>query len=103
MKLSKPVCFVTRPKRGSLSALGSALRIAADRLWAHKLRSFLTVLGIVIGIAAVVLVGAAVEALREYAITTTAQAFGSNTFPRSLPYHRSGQSSPAWAFPASWA
>jgi len=63
-----------------MSALGSALRIAADTLWAHKLRSFLTVLGVVIGIAAVVLVGAAVEALREYAITTTAQAFGSNTF-----------------------
>jgi len=56
------------------------LRIAVDTLWANKLRSSLTVLGIVIGIAAVVLVGAAVEALREYAITTTAQAFGSNTF-----------------------
>jgi putative ABC transport system permease protein len=56
------------------------LRLAVDTLWANKLRSFLTVLGIVIGIAAVVLVGAAVEALREYAVTTTARTFGSNTF-----------------------
>ncbi len=80
MSLSKPVHFDDRSQRGGLSALGNALRIALDTLWANKLRSFLTVLGIVIGIAAVVLVGAAVEALREYAIATTAQAFGSNTF-----------------------
>ena len=78
--MSKPVHFADRSKRKGLSALGNALRIAVDTLWANKLRSSLTVLGIVIGIAAVVLVGAAVEALREYAITTTAQAFGSNTF-----------------------
>jgi putative ABC transport system permease protein len=58
----------------------NALLLALDTLWAHKLRSALTVLGIVIGIAAVVLVGAAIEALREYAVQTTAQAFGSNTF-----------------------
>jgi putative ABC transport system permease protein len=58
----------------------SAFRLAVETLWAHKLRSSLTVLGIVIGIAAVVLVGAAIEALHEYAIQTTAEAFGSNTF-----------------------
>jgi len=80
MSLSKAVHFADRSKRGGLSALGNALRIAVDTLWANKLRSFLTVLGIVIGIAAVVLVGAAVEALRAYAVTTTAQTFGSNTF-----------------------
>jgi putative ABC transport system permease protein len=80
MDLNKPAHSADRSRRETLSALGSALRIAADTLWAHKLRSFLTVLGIVIGIAAVVLVGAAVETLREYAIATTAQAFGSNTF-----------------------
>jgi len=62
------------------AALVSPLSVAAETLWANKLRSFLTVLGIVIGIAAVVLVGAAIEALREYTLATTAQAFGSNTF-----------------------
>ena len=78
--LDKAAYLITRSKRGSLLSGGNALRIAADTLWANKLRSFLTVLGIVIGIAAVVLVGAAIEALREYAVATTAQTFGSNTF-----------------------
>jgi putative ABC transport system permease protein len=66
-------------KRRSPAAC-SAFRLAVETLWANKLRSSLTVLGIVIGIAAVVLVGAAIEALREYSVRTTAQAFGSNTF-----------------------
>ncbi len=62
------------------SSAWNALCIAVESLWVHKLRSALTILGIVIGIAAVVLVGAAVEALREFAVQTTAQAFGSGTF-----------------------
>jgi putative ABC transport system permease protein len=68
------------PSGGSLAALGNALFIAIDTLWAHKLRSSLTVFGIVVGIAAVVLVGAALEALSAFAVATTAQAFGTNTF-----------------------
>jgi len=70
----------TAPRVAQLARLTNAARIAVDTLWAHKLRSSLTILGIVIGIAGVVLVGAAIEALREYAVTTTAQAFGANTF-----------------------
>ncbi len=54
--------------------------LAVDTLWANRLRSFLTILGIVIGIAAVVLVGAAIEALRTIAVATTTQTFGANTF-----------------------
>jgi putative ABC transport system permease protein len=68
------------PGRGTLVAAGNALRIAAATLLAHRLRSTLTVLGIVIGIAAVVLVGAAIQGLNDYAVATTTQAFGSNTF-----------------------
>ena len=45
-------------------ALGNSLGIALRTLWAHKLRSILTVLGIVIGIAAVVLIGATLEVVR---------------------------------------
>jgi putative ABC transport system permease protein len=63
-----------------MAALANALFIAIDTLWAHKLRSALTVFGIVVGIAAVVLVGAALEALSAFAVATTAQAFGTNTF-----------------------
>jgi putative ABC transport system permease protein len=62
------------------AALGNALRIAVDTLWSHKLRSALTVFGIVIGVAAVVLVGATLGAVRDIAVKTTAQSFGANTF-----------------------
>jgi putative ABC transport system permease protein len=58
----------------------SSLRMAADTLWSHKLRSALTIFGIVIGIAAVVLIGATLEAVRETAVRSTAQTIGADTF-----------------------
>lgn len=42
------------PFTGYLSRLSEALRMAVLSMWAHKLRSFLTMLGIIIGIASVV-------------------------------------------------
>ena len=47
---------------------------------AHKLRTFLTLLGIIIGVTSVVLVGAAIEGLGNYAEITTSKAFGSETY-----------------------
>jgi len=47
--------------RRSHAALWEALVIAADSVWSHKLRSFLTLLGIIIGVASVVAVGGAIE------------------------------------------
>ena len=38
-----------------------ATRIAFQSIFAHKLRSFLTLIGIIIGVASVVLVGAAIK------------------------------------------
>lgn len=58
----------------------NALRLALESLRAHKLRSFLTLLGIVIGVASVVLVGSAISGLGVYAEESTAKAFGSNSF-----------------------
>jgi len=49
-------------------------------LRAHKLRTFLTLLGIIIGVTSVVLVGAAIEGLGNYAEITTSKAFGSETY-----------------------
>ena len=49
-------------------------------LVAHKLRSFLTLLGVIIGVASVVLVGAAIEGLGNYAEESTSKAFGSETY-----------------------
>lgn len=60
--------------------LTSALSLAYDSLRAHKLRTFLTLLGIIIGVSSVVLVGAAIEGLGNYAETSTAKAFGSETY-----------------------
>ena len=58
----------------------SALTLAADSLRAHKLRSFLTLLGVIIGVASVIMVGAALAGLGVYAEQSTAKAFGSESF-----------------------
>ncbi len=62
------------------AAIRSALEIAAGTLWTHKLRSALTLFGIIVGIAAVVLVGATLGVVREQAVKTTSQTFGANSF-----------------------
>jgi len=61
-------------------AFRNALGLALDSMRAHKLRSFLTLLGVIIGVATVILVGAAIEGLSLYAEESTAKAFGSNTY-----------------------
>jgi putative ABC transport system permease protein len=58
----------------------NALMLAIDSIRSHKLRSFLTLLGVIIGVASVVLVGAAISGLGVYAEQSTAKAFGSNSF-----------------------
>jgi len=58
----------------------NALRLAADSLRAHKLRSFLTLLGVIIGVASVIMVGAAIAGLGVYAEESTAKALGSESF-----------------------
>src|SRR6266567_3801853 len=60
--------------------LRSALFLAWDSIVAHKLRSFLTLLGIMIGVASVILVGSAIDGLGLYAEQSTAKAFGSESF-----------------------
>jgi putative ABC transport system permease protein len=58
----------------------TAIGLASSSLRAHKLRTFLTLLGIIIGVTSVVLVGAAIEGLGNYAEVTTSKAFGSETY-----------------------
>jgi putative ABC transport system permease protein len=58
----------------------NAFRLATDSIRAHKLRSFLTLLGVIIGVASVIMVGAAIEGLSVYADESTAKAFGSESF-----------------------
>jgi putative ABC transport system permease protein len=54
--------------------------LAIDSIRAHKLRSFLTLLGVIIGVASVVLVGAAIDGLGLYAERSTAKAFGTDSY-----------------------
>ncbi|MBX9600348.1 MAG: ABC transporter permease [Bryobacteraceae bacterium] len=58
----------------------TAFRVAFDSLRAHKLRTFLTLLGVIIGVSSVVMVGAAIEGLGNFAEQTTAKTFGSDSF-----------------------
>lgn len=58
----------------------TAAALAVDSIRAHKLRSFLTLLGVIIGVASVVLVGAAIDGLGLYAERSTAKAFGTDSY-----------------------
>lgn len=58
----------------------TASQLAMASLRAHKLRTFLTLLGVIIGVGSVVLVGAAIEGLGNYAEETTSKVFGRDSF-----------------------
>jgi putative ABC transport system permease protein len=60
--------------------LVTALALAFDSIRAHKLRSFLTLLGVIIGVASVILVGSEIEGLGVYAEQSTAKAFGTESY-----------------------
>ena len=60
--------------------LVTASGLALDSIRAHKLRSFLTLLGVIIGVASVVMVGSAIEGLGAYADESTSKVFGSKTY-----------------------
>lgn len=54
--------------------------MALDSIRANRLRSFLTLLGVVIGVASVILVGAGIEGLGITAEETTSKAFGTESY-----------------------
>lgn len=58
----------------------SGTRLAVESMRQHKLRTFLTLLGVVIGVASVVVVGAAIEGLGVSAETTVSRAFGAESY-----------------------
>jgi putative ABC transport system permease protein len=58
-----------------------ALRIAFDSVWSHKLRSFFTLLGIIVSVAFLVAVLAVIAGMNAYVRENIVQAIaGSNTF-----------------------
>ncbi len=62
------------------SVYADATRIALQSILAHKLRAFLTLIGIIIGVAAVVVVGASVSGLNTYVTDRVAKLLGANHF-----------------------
>src|SRR5918992_2178788 len=57
-----------------------ASRIALQSILAHKLRAFLTLIGIIIGVASVVVVGAAISGLNTYVAEKMTKMLGANHF-----------------------
>ncbi|HRV08989.1 MAG TPA: ABC transporter permease [Acidobacteriota bacterium] len=63
-----------------LGLFGEAARLALLSIYAHKMRTFLTLLGIIIGVAAVMLVGASITGLQTYVEDTVSRTLGSDSF-----------------------
>ncbi len=57
-----------------------AFWIALKSILEHKLRAFLTLIGIIIGVAAVVVVGASISGLKTYVIDQVSKVLGANHF-----------------------
>lgn len=57
-----------------------AFRIAIQSIFEHKLRAFLTLIGIIIGVASVVVVGASISGLNTYVTGQISKVLGANHF-----------------------
>src|SRR3954463_14873299 len=57
-----------------------AARIALQAIFSHKLRAFLTLIGIIIGVASVVVVGASISGFDTYVVDKVSKLLGSNHF-----------------------
>ncbi len=73
-----------------------ALRIALQSIFAHKLRSFLTLIGIIIGVASVVVVGASISGLNSYVVAKVEKVLGANHFMISRMAHHGEMTEEEW-------
>lgn len=62
------------------SFYADAFRIAFKSIFEHKLRAFLTLLGVIIGVASVVVVGASISGLNSYVMEKVTKVLGANHF-----------------------
>src|SRR5215475_7210429 len=62
------------------SFYADAATIALQSIFAHKLRTFLTLIGIIIGVASVVIVGASISGFNTYVVTAVTKMLGVNHF-----------------------
>ncbi|HEX5889992.1 MAG TPA: ABC transporter permease [Pyrinomonadaceae bacterium] len=66
--------------KAALSFYTDALKIALQSIFAHKLRAFLTLIGVIIGVSSVVTVGASISGLNTYIVDKISKVLGSNHF-----------------------
>jgi putative ABC transport system permease protein len=62
------------------SFYSEAFKIALSAITSHKLRAFLTLIGIIIGVASVILVGASISGLNTYVLDRVSKVLGVNHF-----------------------
>src|SRR5947209_5828123 len=73
-----------------------AARIALQSILAHKLRALLTLIGIIIGVASVVVVGAAISGLNTYVMEKITAVLGVNHFMIGRMAHEGHMSEEEW-------
>ncbi|MGH9848328.1 MAG: ABC transporter permease [Blastocatellia bacterium] len=78
------------------SFYADAARIALQSIFAHKLRTFLTLIGIIIGVASVVIVGASISGFNSYVLTTVSKILGVNHFMISRFAHQGRRTEEQW-------
>ena len=66
--------------RQTFSFYRDAFKIALQSILEHKLRAFLTLIGIIIGVSAVVVVGASINGLNSYVTEKVSNDLGANHF-----------------------
>ena len=62
------------------SFYADATKIALQSIFTHKLRAFLTLIGIILGVASVVVVGASISGLNSYVVDKISKILGVNHF-----------------------
>src|SRR6185295_18339939 len=82
--------------RTFLSFYSDAAKIAFQSIFAHKLRAFLTLIGIIIGVASVVVVGASIDGLNAYVTERISKLLGVNHFMIARIAHVGNMTEEEW-------
>ena len=73
-----------------------AARVAVQSILSQKLRAFLTLLGIIFGVASVVVVGASISGLNTYVVDTVSRILGVNHFMMAQFAHQDEWTQDDW-------
>src|SRR5262245_12783713 len=83
--------------RNLYSFYADAARIAVQSIFAHKLRALLTLIGIIIGVASVVVVGASISGFNGYVLDAVSKMLGVNHFMMARFARQGGWTEEEWA------